>query len=73
MQGEKEMTWIKTETARFIEEEIVAVQYLPSNYSRTNSELLIIMRGGGQMKFQGEEANTLWEKLGNQKSVSEEE
>lgn len=60
------MTWIKTETARFIEEEVVAVQYLPSNYSRTNTELIIFLRGGGEMKFVGEEANSLWKKYGDQ-------
>lgn len=56
------MTWIQTETARFIEEEVVAVQFLPSNYSRANAELIVFLRGGGEMKFSGEEANKLWEK-----------
>ena len=60
------MKWIKTDTARFIEEEIIAVQFLPSDYSRTNSELIIFLRGGGELKFHGEEANKLWEKYGDQ-------
>jgi hypothetical protein len=60
------MKWIKTDTARYIEEEIIAVQFLPSNYSRTNSELIIFLRGGGEMKFQGDEANVLWAKYGEQ-------
>ncbi len=59
------MNWIKTKTARFIEEEIVAVQFLSSNYSRTNAELIVFLKGGGEMKFMGEEAIELWEKYGN--------
>lgn len=58
------MTWIITKTAKFIEEEIIGVQYLPSNYSRATPELIIIFRGGGQMTFMSEEANRLWEQLG---------
>ncbi|MEZ5426022.1 MAG: hypothetical protein R2747_07150 [Pyrinomonadaceae bacterium] len=58
------MTWFKTKTARFIEEEMVAVQYLPSNYSRATPELVISLKGGAQMTFMGEEANELWERLG---------
>lgn len=59
------MKWIETDTARFLEEEIVGIQYLPSDYSRTNAELIIFLRGGGEMRFKGEEANGLWERLGN--------
>jgi hypothetical protein len=58
------MTWIKTNTAKFIEEEIVAVQYLPNNYSRGTDELIISLRGGAQLHFVGEEAIVLWKKLG---------
>jgi hypothetical protein len=57
------MGWIKTKTARFIEEEIVAVQYLPSNYSRSTDELILSLRGGAQLKFAGEEANALWQRF----------
>jgi len=57
------MTWIKTEHARFLEEEIIGVQFLPSNYSRTNDELIVCLRGGSQLHFADGEANTLWEKL----------
>ena len=56
------MTWIQTKTARFIEEEVVGVQFLASNYSRANAELIVFLRGGGEMKFSGDEANQLWEK-----------
>jgi hypothetical protein len=56
------MTWIQTKTARFIEEEVIAVQFLPSNYSRANTELIIFLRGGGEIRFSGEEANQRWEK-----------
>lgn len=59
------MTWIKTNTAKFIEEEIVAVQYLPNNYSRGTDELIISLRGGAQLHFVGEEAIVLWGKLGD--------
>ncbi len=57
------MNWIKTENSRFLEEEIVGVQYLPSNYSRTSDELIVSLRGGSQLHFTGEEASRLWTKL----------
>ena len=57
------MTWIKTERSRFMEEEIIAVQYLPSDYSRTNDELIVSLRGGSQLQFSHEEASQLWERL----------
>ena len=66
------MKWTRTETARFVEDEIIAVQFLPSDYSRTNSELIIFLRGGGEMRFHGEEASTLWEKYGDQEFDFEE-
>ncbi|MEZ5344464.1 MAG: hypothetical protein R2681_02815 [Pyrinomonadaceae bacterium] len=59
------MKWVETKTAKFIEEEIVGVQFLSSNYSRTNAELIIFLRGGGEMRFMGEEAIELWERYGN--------
>lgn len=65
------MNWIKTKTAKFIEEEVVGVQYLPSNYSRATAELVISLRGGAQMTFSGEEANELWERF-KDKSPEEE-
>ncbi len=58
------MTWINTNTAKFIEEEVVAIQYLPNNYSRGTDELIISLRGGAQLHFVGEEAIVLWENLG---------
>ena len=58
------INWVKTESARFVEEEMVAIQYLPSDYSRTNAELIIFLRGGGEMRFHGEEASSLWERFG---------
>ena len=60
------MTWIKTENAKFKKEEVVAFQYLPDNYSRTDPEFLIILRGGGNMRFIGEEATRLWERFKNE-------
>jgi hypothetical protein len=57
------MGWIKTEYSRFLEEEVIGVQYLPSNYSRTNDELIVSLRGGSQLQFSHEEANELWERL----------
>ena len=57
------MGWVKTKTARFIEEEIVAVQYLPSNYTRAAPELVISFRGGAQLKFSGAEADALWQQF----------
>ncbi len=57
------MNWIKTKTAKFIEEEVVGVQFLPSNYSRASAQLIISLRGGAQMTFSGEEANDLWQRF----------
>ena len=57
------MTWIQTEKARFVQEEVVAVQYLPSDYSRTSDELIVSLRGGAQLNFVGPEAVELWERL----------
>lgn len=64
------MTWIKTESAKFIKDEVVGVQYLATNYSRTNPELIIFFRGGGEMKFIGDEAGVLWERFGNEEEES---
>lgn len=65
------MIWTKTKNAKFVEEEMVAVQYLPSDYSRTNSELIISLRGGAQLKFVGDEANELWERFGHSEEGEE--
>ena len=66
------MTWIKTESAKFIKDEVVGVQYLATNYSRTNAELILFFRGGGEMKFIGEEADVLWERFGNDEEETRE-
>lgn len=58
------MTWVTTKTAKFVEEEMVAVQYLPNNYSRGTDELIISLSGGAQLHFVGEEAILLWERFG---------
>jgi hypothetical protein len=65
------MNWITTKYAKFIEEEMVAVQYLPSDYSRTNAELIISLKGGAQLKFTGDEANELWERFGYKNEETE--
>ena len=64
------MTWIKTATATFDQNEIVAVQYLPNNYSRTHDELVVSMRGGAQLTFSGDEATQLWDRLSEIGAVS---
>lgn len=54
------MNWIKTKTTKFIEEEVIGIQYLQSNYSRATPETIIFLRGGGQMSFIGAEADEIW-------------
>lgn len=66
------MTWIKTDSAKFLKGEVVGVQYLGTNYSRTNAELILFFRGGGEMKFIGEEADVLWERFGNDEEETRE-